>query len=128
MSLNVAVGPILCLVLGIAFSFVNVPLAATYQGGLPADARGNGMAARNFSDYIVTTLLAGALFLLTKFMGLSATGQFLLLTILTGVMAGVSIRLLYVEVIEMMFELMIGPFYRISARARAGMLCRRKVP
>ena len=59
-SLNVAVGPALCVAVGITYSLVNVPLAAAYQGGLPADARGNGMAARNFCDYAVSTILAGA--------------------------------------------------------------------
>ena len=32
---------------------VNVPLSATYQADVPADARGNAMAIRNFADYVL---------------------------------------------------------------------------
>ena len=39
-------GPVLGVILGVCFGLVNVPLAATYQASLPADARGNGMAVR----------------------------------------------------------------------------------
>ena len=42
---------------------INVPLAAAYQTLLPADARGNGMAVRNFCDYVmmatISVLLVG---------------------------------------------------------------------
>jgi 1-acyl-sn-glycerol-3-phosphate acyltransferase len=114
-SLNVAVGRTLCLVLGVAYSFINVPLAATYQAGLPADARGNGMAARNFCDYIFSTLLIGIAFVLTKWAGWTPDNQLWLLTLLAGGMAVVSTRLLYRECVEMMAEIMLNPFYRISA-------------
>ena len=43
-------GPALCVVLGTMWGLINVPLSATYQAALPADARGNGMAVRNFAD------------------------------------------------------------------------------
>jgi 1-acyl-sn-glycerol-3-phosphate acyltransferase len=114
-ALDVAVGPALCVVLGVAYSFINVPLAATYQAGLPGDARGNGMAARNFCDYAVTTVLAGVLFMLTRGAGLSTEGQFWLLTVLAAIMAVVSIRLLYCECCEMMLEVLISPFYKVTA-------------
>ena len=114
-SLYADAGEALCVVLGVAFSLINVPLAATYQAGLPADARGNGMAARNFCDYAVTTLLAGILLVLIKFASLSASGQFWLLTVLAGLMAVITVRLLYCQMFEMVLETLLLPMYRVTA-------------
>jgi 1-acyl-sn-glycerol-3-phosphate acyltransferase len=56
--------PTLLVVFGVMAGLVNVPLAATYQADLPADARGNGMAIRNFADYLTIAVTSLILFLL----------------------------------------------------------------
>ncbi len=107
-------GPGLCLVLGIMVGLVNVPLAATYQGSLPADARGNGMAVRNFADYLVTALVVGTLFALGRWAGWSPTVQLWLLAGLSGLLALLSWRLLLGPVFEQLLEIVIWPIYRIK--------------
>jgi 1-acyl-sn-glycerol-3-phosphate acyltransferase len=57
-------GPALLVIFGVMAGLVNVPLAATYQADLPADARGNGMAVRNFADYLVVAVTSLILYLL----------------------------------------------------------------
>ena len=106
-------GEALCPILGVMFGLVNVPLAATYQGDLPADARGNGMAVRNFADYLVTALMAGALFVLGRWAGWSAPAQLWLIAALAGLLAAWSWRLLIGPVFEQLLEIVIWPLYRI---------------
>jgi 1-acyl-sn-glycerol-3-phosphate acyltransferase len=107
-------GETLCALLGVMVGLVNVPLAATYQGNLPADARGNGMAVRNFADYLVTALVAGLLFALGRWLGWSASAQLWLLAGLAGVLAALSWRLLLGPVFEQLMEIIIWPIYRIK--------------
>lgn len=107
-------GPVLCVTLGIMVGLVNVPLAATYQANLPADARGNGMAVRNLADYLLTALSAGTLFALGRWAGWSAMAQLWLLAGLTGVLAAWSWRLLVGAVFEQLLEIAIAPIYRIK--------------
>jgi len=113
-AIGVVPGNFLCLVLGIMAGLVNVPLAATYQGKLPADARGNGMAVRNFADYIVTALVGGVLFALGQGAGWSATAQLWLLAGLAGLLAILSWCLLLGAVFEQFMEILIWPIYRIK--------------
>jgi len=108
---GVEIGRALCMILGITFALVNVPLSAGYQGFVPADARGNGMAARNFCDFALTTLLVGAFFLLN----LAAALQFWLLAIFALVMTWLSWRFFLREVVELAFEWALLPLYRITA-------------
>ncbi len=81
--------PWLLVSLGVMNGLVNVPLAATYQGDLPADARGNGMAVRNFTDYLAVALTSLLLFVLAGPLGVSPTLQ---LALLAG---GVGLAALY---------------------------------
>src|SRR5262249_13641007 len=67
--------PLVCAILGAMGGLVNVPLAATYQAALPADARGNGMAVRNFADYLLITVMLLLIFVLARLQILSGTGQ-----------------------------------------------------
>jgi 1-acyl-sn-glycerol-3-phosphate acyltransferase len=107
-------GEILCVILGMMVGLINVPLAATYQRDLPADARGNGMAVRNFCDYLLTALLAGLFYLLGDAAGWSASAQLWLIAGLSGLLAVVSWRLLMGPVFEQLMEFLIFPIYRIK--------------
>ena len=106
--------PALCLALGIAYAFVRVPLLATYQVLVPADARGNTMALCNFAEYAVVAVVASLFFLLTH-LGLEPWGQCLTLALLAAGFASLCWRSLFREVIELAFEWLIWPLYRISA-------------
>ncbi len=107
-------GDALCVVLGIMVGLINVPLAATYQRDLPADARGNGMAVRNFADYLVTALMAGLLFGLARWLDWSASAQLWLIAAPAGALALLSWRLLVGPVFEQFMEILIWPLYRIK--------------
>lgn len=71
--------PTLLAALGVASGLINVPLASTYQADLPADARGNGMAVRNFADYLAVALATLLLGVLAGPLAVSPTTQMLLL-------------------------------------------------
>jgi 1-acyl-sn-glycerol-3-phosphate acyltransferase len=113
-ALGAVPGPVLCVLLGVMVGLVNVPLAATYQGSLPPDARGNGMAVRNFADYLLVALMAGLLFGLAQWAGWSASAQLWLIAALTGILALLSWRLLIGPVFELFLEFVIWPIYRIK--------------
>ncbi len=106
-------GKFLCVLLGIMAGLVNVPLAATYQADLPADARGNGMAVRNFTDYLLTALVAGPLFALGRWGGWPASAQLWLLAALASLLAVPSWYFLRREVFEQMLEFVVWPIYQI---------------
>jgi 1-acyl-sn-glycerol-3-phosphate acyltransferase len=108
-------GDFLCVLLGIMVGLVNVPLAATYQADLPDDARGNGMAIRNFADYLAVAVMAGVLFGLAQWLGVSSTGQLWIIALLAAVLAGLSWCWLLREVAELILEFLLWPCYRIRA-------------
>lgn len=114
-ALTATAVPALCVALGMAYAFVSVPLSATYQSLVPADARGNAMAVRNFTDYFVVAVVASLFFLLTH-LGLKAQGQCWTLAILAACLAILSWRTLFKETIELAFEWLLMPLYRISAK------------
>ena len=114
-AFGVLPSPWLCLVLGVAGGLVNVPLAATYQASLPADARGNGMAVRGFADYLCITITSLAIFVLTYYGLLTVPGQFWLVVVMAGIGAALSWRLLFRELMEQTLEILLFPFYRIRA-------------
>jgi 1-acyl-sn-glycerol-3-phosphate acyltransferase len=105
--------PGLCVALGVMGGLVNVPLAATYQASLPADARGNGMAVRNLADYVAMALAAGGLFALSASGWVSPAGQLWLLAALAALIALVSWRVLFRPFMEQLMELLLWPVYRI---------------
>jgi 1-acyl-sn-glycerol-3-phosphate acyltransferase len=115
-ALDVLPSPALCIVVGSMWGLVNVPLAATYQASLPADARGNGMAVRNLCDYLGIAVMAGLLFVLVRTGMLSVAGQFWLIALLAGVGVAFSWRLWFRELMEQVLELLIWPMYRIRSR------------
>jgi len=105
--------PFLCIVLGVMGGLVNVPLAATYQASLPADARGNGMAVRNLADYVCITITALLVLVLAHSNVLSLAGQFWLVASLAGIGAAISGRVLFREAMEQVLEFALWPLYRI---------------
>ena len=107
-------GPAVCLVLGLMGGLINVPLAAAYQTFLPADARGNGMAIRNFFDYVMMAIISALLVGLTRAEVLDAAGQMWLMAAFAAAGALLACILLYREVIEQLMEFAIAPIYRIK--------------
>jgi 1-acyl-sn-glycerol-3-phosphate acyltransferase len=102
-----------CLLLGVMGGIVNVPLRAAYQGAVPADARGNGMAIMNTANYSCGTLLAVLLFGLARWNVLTAAGQLVFLSCLTIIGLLIAWRVLLRDTLEQLVELIIWPFYRI---------------
>ena len=115
-AFGVLPGKVLCVVLGVMGGLINVPLAATYQAALPADARGNGMAVRNFADYVVIALFAGLFYGLAGSEVLSIAGQFWLLAALAALLAAAAWWTFIREVFEQMLEAGLWLLYRIRAR------------
>src|ERR1043166_3265810 len=103
---------------GVAAGFVNTPLASTYQAELPPDARGNGMAARNFADYLLVAITSVALYLLAGPLAAPPGTPALLIA------AGCGVATLYAcwfyrrEAAELLFEAILLPFYRFEAVGR----------
>lgn len=104
--------PALLVVFGVMAGLVNVPLAATFQADLPADARGNGMAVRNFADYLVVAVTSLILYLLA---GPAHEPPAVLLILLA---AGCGLAAVYAwyffrrEVAELLFEALFLLMYR----------------
>jgi 1-acyl-sn-glycerol-3-phosphate acyltransferase len=105
--------PPLCVVLGVMWGLVNVPLAAAYQASLPADARGNGMAVRNLADYVFITVTTLVVIAVAHYRVLTVSGQFWLIAVLAAVGAALSWRVLFREVFEQVLEVVLWPLYRI---------------
>jgi len=112
-ALGALPSPPLCVVLGVMWGLVNVPLAATYQASLPADARGNGMALRNLADYACVGLIYLLVSVLANYGILTAPRQFWLVACVAGVGAAISWRVLFREVMEQVLEIVLWPLYRI---------------
>jgi 1-acyl-sn-glycerol-3-phosphate acyltransferase len=107
--------PALLAFVGIMAGLINVPLAATYQADLPADARGNGMAVRNFTDYVAVALASLVLYMLAGPLGAPSTLQVSLLAAvvaLAGLFAGWFFRR---ESVELLIEAIFLVMYRFRA-------------
>jgi 1-acyl-sn-glycerol-3-phosphate acyltransferase len=105
-----------CLAVGVMGGFVAVPLAATYQGSVPADARGNAMSALNTAGYIFMTGMSLLIAGLARSQVLTAAGQLWFLAVLTAGAAVLAWWALFRESVELMGEILIWPVYRIRAR------------
>jgi 1-acyl-sn-glycerol-3-phosphate acyltransferase len=105
----------LLVLLGIAPGVINVPLAATYQADLPADARGNGMTVRNFTDYVAVTVASLILALLAGPAGLSPTALLVLLGVVSLIAALYAAWFFRRETAELLLEAIILPMYRFEA-------------
>ncbi|MFO0867101.1 MAG: MFS transporter [Gemmataceae bacterium] len=105
--------PTLCVIFGVMAGLVNVPLATAYQCDVPADARGNAMAVRNFADNVCIALMSFALFLLGRYAGLSPSMQLLIVASVATLFAFATIVRLRRELLELSVELVFLIMYRI---------------
>lgn len=104
-----------CLLLGFTGGLVNVPLRATFQASVAADARGNALAISNLCNYLFIDLFSGLMFVLVYAGWLSPAGQLWLLVLLAGIGAVVSWRMLLRPALEQTMEILLMPIYRMSA-------------
>jgi 1-acyl-sn-glycerol-3-phosphate acyltransferase len=103
----------LCVVFGVMAGLVNVPLATAYQADVPADARGNAMAVRNFADNVCIAAMSFALFLLGRYADLSPSAQLLIVAAVAALFAIVALIRLRRELLELLVELLFLIMYRI---------------
>ena len=73
------------LLVGICGGLVNVPLLASYEGAVPKDALGNGMALLNTAGYISMAGFSALLAVLARAGIIDVNGQLWLVAGLTGV-------------------------------------------
>lgn len=99
--------------LGFMAGLVNVPLRATYQTAVPADARGNAMAVSNCVNYLGQILLAALLVGLGRSGLLGSSGQLTLLIVLAALGCALAARWLFQDTFEQFLELVFWPIYRI---------------
>jgi 1-acyl-sn-glycerol-3-phosphate acyltransferase len=104
--------PALLVVFGVMAGLVNVPLAATYQADLPADARGNGMAVRNFADFLVVAVTSLILYWLAGPAHEPPAVLLLLLAAACGLAAGFTWFFFRREVVELLLEALFLVMYR----------------
>jgi 1-acyl-sn-glycerol-3-phosphate acyltransferase len=121
-------GPVLCVVVGVLGGVVNIPLFSAYQDGLPADARGNGMAVMNTANSVFMTGMCFLMFALARLQILRAAGQVWLVAGLTGIGVFLGWRLLLRESLEQFLEILIWPIYRIKAHGPGKEHCPRHGP
>jgi 1-acyl-sn-glycerol-3-phosphate acyltransferase len=113
-SSNPETAHISCLVMGIAGGLVSVPLRSCYQASIPADARGNGMAVSNTFNYLATAAVAGALALLVRLRVDTTLADQMMILMLVAVAATVFLTwFLKRSLLELIFETLLWPFYRI---------------
>ncbi len=114
-GLRLVPSSVFCALLGIMGGLVNVPLSATYQAAVPADARGNAMAIRYLTDYLGVFIVTGLLFSLATAQVVDVTGQLWLLTAIALVATILCSRWLFRELLELVIEFILWPMYRIRA-------------
>jgi 1-acyl-sn-glycerol-3-phosphate acyltransferase len=104
-----------CALVGAMAGLINVPLAATYQAQVPADARGNAMAVRNMTDYVFAAVVGISMTALTHAFKLSTSAQ---LWIIAGVSALGTIAAWWIfrrEITEQIIEFIFAVMYRFRA-------------
>ncbi len=121
-------GAFVCLVVGVLGGLVNVPLYTAYQAGLPADARGNGMAILNMAGNALMLLMGVFVAGLAWFRILTPAGQLWLVTGLTAMGALTAWRGLLRESLEQFMEIVLWPVYRIRAHGPGVEQCPRQGP
>ena len=104
-----------CAAMGFMAALVNVPLRATYQAAVPADARGNGMAVLNTAYYLLAAGLLGLLTVLVNLRILTGGGPLWILALLAGAGALAAWWVLHRDSLELVLEIILWPIYRIRA-------------
>jgi 1-acyl-sn-glycerol-3-phosphate acyltransferase len=99
--------------IGFMAGFIHVPLLATYQARLPADARGNGTALLNMAGCAGMVMFALLMAVLTQSELLSAGGQWWLLIVLAGLGAALAWTVLLRHVYDHTLEILFWPIFRI---------------
>jgi 1-acyl-sn-glycerol-3-phosphate acyltransferase len=102
------------LILGFSAGLVLVPLRSSYQGAVPADARGNALAVSNTANYSMVVILALVIYALTQTGVISGLGQVWLIAIMAAATTSVSAWLFFRDILELAIEFMIWPVYRIK--------------
>jgi 1-acyl-sn-glycerol-3-phosphate acyltransferase len=118
----------LCVVVGALGGLVNVPLSAAYQEGLPADARGNGLALLHTAGYVMMTAMGLLMFSLARSRVLSATGQLWFVAVLAALGVALAWRVLFRDSLEQLIEIALWPIYRIHAYGPGKESCPRRGP
>ncbi len=104
-----------CALVGMTAGVINVPLAATYQAALPADARGNGMSVRNMTDYIFAMIVAIGMVILTHAAALTAAQQLWIIASVSACATLAAWWLFRREVTEQLLEFVFAILYRFRA-------------
>jgi 1-acyl-sn-glycerol-3-phosphate acyltransferase len=99
--------------LGVMAALVHVPLSTAYQAGLPADARGNGMALRNMTDGISTAAFAALGYFLIHTGAWSGDGLFWFMALLAAAGTGLALWCFFRETMEFLVEIATWPMYRV---------------
>ncbi len=107
--------PWFCALVGAAAGLINVPLAATYQAAVPADARGNAMAVRNLTDYVFATIAGLGLYLLGRFAGFDGPMQLWLVAGLSCAATLIAWWIFRRELVELFLEIPFAMMYRFRA-------------
>lgn len=81
---------VLCAAVGACGGMVNVPLLASYQEHLPADARGNGMTILSCAGFLAMTVLSGVFAGIAWAGWVNAQGQLWLVAGMVAIGAGVA--------------------------------------
>jgi 1-acyl-sn-glycerol-3-phosphate acyltransferase len=101
------------LLLGFMGGLTNVPLRAVYQGSVPADARGNGMAVSNTANYVCISLLSLLVVVLIRLgVLMPPLGQLWFIAVVAVLGAVISWRYLLRETLEIILEVLIWHCYR----------------
>lgn len=103
----------LCVWIGAMAGIINVPLFTAYQAGLPADARGNGMAVLNAAGYFCMTLATFAMQLLARNHVLQPASRLWIIVTLAGIGFLLALWYLRRDAWEQALELPFRIMYRI---------------
>jgi 1-acyl-sn-glycerol-3-phosphate acyltransferase len=102
----------LCATVGVLGGLINVPLNAAYQGNLPADARGNGLAVLNTAGYLAMTTMSLTLAGLARFQVVTPAGQMALVAGLATVGAAIAWCICFRDTFEQFLEFVFWPIHR----------------
>jgi 1-acyl-sn-glycerol-3-phosphate acyltransferase len=102
----------LCFWFGAMAAIVNVPIFASYQAAVPADARGNAIAVINMAGYAFMTALSLVMVVLARF-GLSYQTRLWMIVGVAAVGMVLAWRYLLRDTYEQALEIGFWPMYRV---------------
>ena len=104
---------VILFLVGVSSGLFIVPLNAFIQYRSPADRRGEILALSNFLSFLCVALSAGLFFVLSKTMSLTPRGGFLVVGLLTAVLACGAVRVLPDFLVRFAGVIVTRLFYRI---------------